>query len=112
MQQQPHPSHHLPPLIIGGAMLAGLLVMAVVLGLAIEDKALYFGIVAGLAVVETVSAAVVIGQMLKHCRCPGCGKTLQRDRQAEGIRFPCEPCGTEWVSRLGGGRRGGESGPM
>ncbi|MEM9345348.1 MAG: hypothetical protein AAGB26_01900 [Planctomycetota bacterium] len=107
MQIKPHPTHHITPLIIGIAMFSGLIVMAVVLGFAIKDKPFYFGVVGFLAIAETVSAFIVIKQMLKQCQCPDCGQTLRRDQDAEGIRFLCIKCDTVYVSRIGNGRRGG-----
>ncbi|MBX2851084.1 MAG: hypothetical protein KTR15_04980 [Phycisphaeraceae bacterium] len=105
MQRKQHPNHHLPPMIIAGALFAGLLTVAVTLGVTLDDRTLLFIIVGVMAVSETVTGIIVVAQMLKRCQWPGCKRFLERDPgpAARGIQFPCEACATAWVSKIGGG---------
>ena len=105
MQRKQHPNHHLPLLIIPAALFVGLMTMAIVLGMTLEDRMLLFIILGTMAVTETVAGIVVVSQMLKKCQCPGCKASLDRDTDpmTRGIEFPCETCDTIWVSKVGGG---------
>lgn len=105
MQRRHHPSHHIPVLIVPTALFAGLLTMAVALGMTLEDRMLLFIIIGVMAVTESVAGIIVVLQMLKKCQCPGCNQILDRDPDptTRGIEFPCTTCEAVWVSKIGGG---------
>jgi hypothetical protein len=101
METLQHPTHHRRfQIVCGLCAVAGLLAFGVASAL-FEDARTAKFVAIGAFFVMVIGAIVWSRVYARHCRCPRCGRRLNRDATAAPENhYPCEPCKVVWVSQI------------